>query len=102
MLIEELEAKMFKALAHPVRLRVVKELMTEGVCVCDLKSSFQLRQSNLSQHLKILKDAGIVTVQREGLKVCYKLENPEVLKLIDIVDIAIADGIDKVHKQLSI
>lgn len=61
-----------KALAHDVRLQVVKELSLGEKAVGDLNASDQ-SQSSLSQHLKVLRKAGIVTTERKGTKIIYSL-----------------------------
>ncbi|TDT69228.1 ArsR family transcriptional regulator [Hypnocyclicus thermotrophus] len=78
--LNELEVKFFKALAHPIRIKIVKKLLFGELCVCDLNDDIDFSQSNLSQHLKILKDARIVTSRKEGLKVHYSIENLEKIR----------------------
>ncbi|MBZ4682744.1 MAG: hypothetical protein PWP46_423 [Fusobacteriaceae bacterium] len=78
--LNELEVKFFKALAHPVRIKIIKKLLNTELCVCDLNDDIEFSQSNLSQHLKILKDARIVNSRKEGLKVHYSIQNLEKVK----------------------
>jgi ArsR family transcriptional regulator len=78
--LNELEVKFFKALAHPVRIKIIKKLLKSELCVCDLNDDIEFSQSNLSQHLKILKDARIVNSRKEGLKVHYSIQNLEKVK----------------------
>lgn len=67
-------ARVLKALAHPVRLRILEVLTAdEQVCVCHLENLLQLRQAYLSQQLAILRKAGLVRAQREGMNVYYTL-----------------------------
>jgi ArsR family transcriptional regulator len=74
----EAAARRFRALADETRLRIVDRLRDGEECVCDLTDTLKSGQSLLSFHLKILKDAGIVTDRREGRWVYYAL-NPETL-----------------------
>ncbi len=68
------QTRLFKALAHPVRLRIVEALDRAGeACVCHLESVLDLRQAYLSQQLSVLRRAGIVQDQREGMNVFYSL-----------------------------
>jgi len=69
-------AQVFKALADPVRLRLVSLIgAREGgeVCVCDLTSAFDLSQPTISHHLKVLREAGLVDSERRGTWVYYRL-----------------------------
>lgn len=56
----------FKALGEPTRLKIVRLLATKELCVCELEEIMQISQPRISQHLKILKQAGLVTERREG------------------------------------
>ncbi len=66
---------MLRAIAHPARFRIVKMLAERQACVCgDLVDELPLAQSTVSEHLKVLKDAGIVRGTIEGPNTCYCLE----------------------------
>ncbi|MDD2587198.1 MAG: metalloregulator ArsR/SmtB family transcription factor [Syntrophomonadaceae bacterium] len=58
----------FKALGEPTRLRIVRMLAEQELCVCELEEILQASQPRISQHLKILKQAGLVSERREGQK----------------------------------
>jgi ArsR family transcriptional regulator len=76
---EEL-SKLAWAVAHPARVRLLRILKARAACVCgELVEAMPLAQSTVSQHLKILKDAGLVQGEIEGPKVCYCID-PEVMK----------------------
>jgi ArsR family transcriptional regulator len=65
-------ANLFKALGHPVRIKIIKHLLQEDSCVCGrIVEVFPLAQSTVSQHLKILKDTGLIHGEVEGPKTCY-------------------------------
>ena len=67
-------AGLCKALAHPIRVQIVRLLMTVDTCVCgDIVQKLPLAQSTVSQHLKILKDAGLVEGEIDGQRTCYCL-----------------------------
>lgn len=73
-------AAICKALAHPARIRIVGRLRQLNRCVCgDLVDALPLAQSTVSQHLKILKSAGVVRGEIEGPRTCYCL-NPFFMK----------------------
>lgn len=68
-------ARMCKALAHPARVRIVRMLLTVETCVCgDIVDRLPLAQSTVSQHLKVLKDAGLVMGTIDGPRTCYCLD----------------------------
>jgi hypothetical protein len=68
-------AAMAKALSHPARIEILKFLLTAESCVCgDIVSNLPLSQSTVSQHLKALKDAGIVKGTISGPNVCYCID----------------------------
>jgi ArsR family transcriptional regulator len=84
---------MLKALSHPIRLQIVKLLINGELCVCDINDIIDARQSNLSQHLKILKDAGILKQHKEGSRVIYGLSQPEIRDLISMTEAVVKKNI---------
>ncbi len=61
-----------KALGHPARIEILRHLLTEDKCICGrIVEVLPLAQSTVSQHLKILKDSGIVQGEVDGPKTCY-------------------------------
>ncbi|HID75637.1 MAG TPA: transcriptional regulator [Planctomycetaceae bacterium] len=73
----EARAKIIKALAHPARLLIVDELTKHGErCVCELTELVGLDMSTVSRHLNQLKNAGIVTDEKRGTAVYYRLQVP--------------------------
>jgi len=69
-------AVMFKALADPVRLRLFSLIAARGgdeACVCDLTETFELSGPTMSYHLRLLREAGLVSSQRRGTWVYYRL-----------------------------
>jgi ArsR family transcriptional regulator, arsenate/arsenite/antimonite-responsive transcriptional repressor len=75
-------ARLARALAHPARVRIVRLLARRGECVCgQIVLDLPLAQATVSQHLKVLKEAGIIRGQVDGPRVCYCLD-PKVLKRV--------------------
>ncbi len=71
---EEL-ALLSKALAHPIRVQILRLLVRTTACVCgDIVDELPLAQSTVSQHLKVLKDAGLIRGDVDGPRVCYCIE----------------------------
>jgi ArsR family transcriptional regulator len=61
-----------KALAHPARVHILKFLMERSGCVCgEIVASLPLAQSTVSEHLRILKEAGLVLGEIDGPRICY-------------------------------
>lgn len=83
---QELSVKIFKALGHPIRYKIVKFLYNGPKCVCKLNEEIEFSQANLSQHLKILKEAGIVSCEKVGMNIHYRLSSDEIKNIIDSVD----------------
>ena len=72
---EERTVALLRAIAHPARFRIVKLLAARNECVCgDLVDELPLAQSTVSEHLKVLKDAGVVRGNISGPNTCYCLE----------------------------
>lgn len=67
-----LEAKLFRALSHPVRLRILEILFQQEACVCHLSAVLRRAQPYVSQQLATLREAGLVTDRREGTLVYYQ------------------------------
>ena len=91
----------FKVLAHPARLAIMAVLREGEQCVCHLEAMLELRQAYISQHLKILKNAEIVSDRRDGWNMFYRITQPEIFELIDLL-FAIhgqPEGISFAHSQ---
>ena len=74
-------AELCNALADEVRVEIVTRLLDGERCVCDLMDALDAAQSRLSYHLKVLKDAGLVTDRREGRWSYYTLERSAFLEV---------------------
>jgi DNA-binding transcriptional ArsR family regulator len=71
---EEL-ARLAKAVGHPARVRILRILTRKDACICgDIVDELDLAQSTVSQHLKLLKDAGLIRGEVDGPRVCYCIE----------------------------
>ena len=75
-------ARLAKALAHPARVAILRRLMAHGDCVCgEIVSGLPLAQATVSQHLKVLKEAGLIQGEVDGPRVCYCV-NPKAVKRV--------------------
>ncbi|MCB8814599.1 ArsR/SmtB family transcription factor [Desulfosporosinus shakirovi] len=97
----QLISNVFKALAHPTRIQIVKLLRNSELCVCDILPNLDSEQSNTSQHLTILKNQGIVESRKDGSKVIYSIKNEEVYEMFDLVEAIILRQIEETKTSLS-
>ncbi len=71
-------AKYAKALSHPARVAIIRLLIEKQACVCgDIVDELPLSQSTVSQHLKELKEAGLIKGDIEGVRICYCIDEAE-------------------------
>ena len=75
-------ASKFKVLGHPVRIKILEDLMKKECCVGDIQKCLSVSQPNASQHLKILREAGIIESRREKNRICYKIADESVVKAL--------------------
>ncbi len=76
-------AEIFKALGHATRLSIVIGLVNNSECnVNKMVTNLNLSQSNISQHLALLRRTGIVKCEKRGQEVCYKVENEKIREII--------------------
>jgi len=81
---EELKANILAALAHPNRIRIIESLRNKSKCGCEIAPELNLEQSNLSRHLKILVQEGIIVSWKEGLRVNYKVADKRIFDILAI------------------
>lgn len=79
-------AELFKAIAHPVRLKILKELKNGKKCVSDINELIDISQPNLSQHLKILFKDKLIDYTEEGKHRCYFIYRKKVAAIITILE----------------
>jgi DNA-binding transcriptional ArsR family regulator len=84
---EKLEraARCLRALAHPTRLLIVHHLSRRERRVSELEKLIGTSQSNISQHLNIMKDKGLLSSRRDGNLVYYRLRNPRLVKFAALI-----------------
>jgi len=79
------QAAIVRALAHPVRLQILQALADHPACVCELQAATGRRQAYVSQQLSILRAVGLVSGEKEGLQVRYRLTWPDMDRLLEII-----------------
>lgn len=78
-------AALAKAVAHPARVQILRILVRKTACVCgDIVDEIPLAQSTVSQHLKVLKEAGLIRGEVDGPRVCYCIE-PRSLRRLKVL-----------------
>jgi len=87
-------AQMFKALGHPARLGIVAKIISGEFCVIDLQEHLDRSQANVSQHLAVLRDRGLIIPERRGNKVCYRLADERITQIVALAA-DIADSIKR-------
>jgi len=78
------KAQFFRALAHPVRIKILEILVRGDRSVQELQKALKLDQPAVSQQLAVLRSRGIVTSQKQGLSVRYALRDPSIGQLLDV------------------
>lgn len=76
------EVDIFKALADPTRLRILETIKNKERCICEIIPATGKSQPNVSQHLKILKNAGLIEERKEGNKIFLKESNKKIHEII--------------------
>jgi ArsR family transcriptional regulator len=79
------EVDVFKALADPTRLKILECIRKGERCICEIIPYTGKSQPNVSQHLKVLKNAGIVDENKEGTRIMINISNKEIYTIIDEV-----------------
>jgi len=83
----KMQTEYFKVLMHPTRLAILDVLRNGEECVCHMEALFGLRQAHISQHLMVLRDAGLVADRRDGWNVFYRVIKPEIYQVIDAMNV---------------
>jgi len=81
----EYVAGVLKAMAHPVRLQIVKLLEGGEKCVGEIVEAIGGKQSITSQQLNMMKDKGVLVCRRDGIKIYYRIENKNIVKLLHCI-----------------
>jgi ArsR family transcriptional regulator len=93
----ETQAAICRGLAHPVRLEVIHLLGARELAFGDLFAQMDVAKAKLSQHLAVLRQAGIVTARREGTRTFYRLKYPEIDAACDAVGRVLARQLAEAH-----
>ena len=89
------KACLFKALADPIRLKILQILQKKEMCVNEMVTVLKIKQPLVSRHLKILKDHGIVADRKEGNRRIYRVTDPSIFKIINSIPPDLIDHLSK-------
>ena len=93
------DVKILQAIAEPSRLAIVQQLAADGeVCACDFSSCCDVSQPTLSHHLKVLREAGVISGERRGTWIYYHLE-PRAAARIAALGHALLGGAQRLSKR---
>jgi DNA-binding transcriptional ArsR family regulator len=81
----EQASRSLKAMSHPLRLKILCALGNQEACVQDIVEQVGTSQSNISQHLAILRDKGILTFRKDANRVYYRVDDARTLRLIGLM-----------------
>jgi len=88
-------AQLAKALGHPTRVRMLRMLLSHDACYCgELVDEVGLAQATTSQHLKVLKDAGLIVGQIEGPRTCYCPNSERLAELHALIGAMLAEAVE--------
>ena len=97
------EIDVLRALAHPVRWGILQRLAAEpGICACDFTEFFDVSQPTISAHLKVLREAGLVTSKRVGTTICYSIAPGQLASLaarLDRMAATVGEGQPHSHQR---
>jgi len=95
-----MQAEVCKIFAHPKRLEIIKELGDKEMTASELLRSAEISKANLSQHMKLLADKGLVTVRKKGLNVFYRLSSPDITKACTLMRQVLIHGLEQKNRIL--
>lgn len=90
----KLHAGICHILANPKRLEIIDLLRGGELTVAELTATLEISQSNLSQHLSLMRERGILSVRREGLKAFYSMSSPKILQACELMREVLVEHLD--------
>jgi len=96
----QIHAEMCKVFSNSTRLEILNLLGNKELSVTELTEKTKLGQANISQHLSIMKSKGIVTSDRKGKNIYYRLTNPKIIKAFNIIREVLAEELKRKGKMI--
>ncbi len=87
-------AETFRLMGQPVRIQILLTIAREEACVCHIEAALGIRQAVISQHLMVLRDAGLVAATRDGRNIFYRLARPGLYEAISQVAVVAGVAVD--------
>ncbi len=78
-------AELLKALSHPTRLQIIEYLAGGEKCVKEIWEELGIPQPTASQHINVLKNAGVICYKKEGVRTCYRIKDGRVIQILKIL-----------------
>jgi ArsR family transcriptional regulator len=100
MMLYEKQAEIAQAIAHPIRLAILNFLRDQEQCVCDIARAVASERSNVSRHLSMMVNAGVLDSRKDGLKVFYRLKCPCILDFFSCISKVLRQQIRDQNKIL--
>ena len=97
----EKQAEIARAVAHPLRIAVIDFLKEGERCVCDIAEHVDSERSNVSRHLAVMVNAGVLSSRKEGLKVFYSLRTPCITDFLGCVTRVLKQQVKENERLLS-
>lgn len=97
----ELQARVFQALGHPLRLAIVELLRDGEVCVCDIAERVGSERSNVSRHLAVMLQAGVLSSRKQGLQVFYSLRIPCITEFLCCATRVVSHNLEESSRALA-
>lgn len=82
----EIQAEWLRAMAHPLRLRMLQGLCRSACNVGRLWQELEISQPLASQHLNVMRRVGLIKGERRGQEICYRLADPRIVKILKLLD----------------
>lgn len=95
---DDLIANLFKAISHPLRIKILNFIGQEGICVKDLCKYIKEGQPQISRALALLKQAGVVNSKRIGKRTCYMISNNNIINILHLAELMIQDKSNKISQ----
>ena len=95
------QASILKALGQPTRLQILELLKDGERCVCEIFPAIHQEQANVSKHLSILRQVGILESRKDGLRILYRIKTPEILNLLTGVSRLLKSQADEQHRLMN-
>jgi len=94
------QAEIAKAIAHPLRIAIIDFLKDGEQCVCDIAEFIGSERSNVSRHLSLMVNAGVLEYRKDGLKVIYKLKTPCIIDFFSCTTTCLKQQLKDTEKLL--